>query len=700
MADVFVSYCRRDKPRVAPLVAAIEAMGWSVWWDPAMAAGEEFDGQINAELQLATAVLVIWTPDSVESRWVRGEARDAAERGVMVPARFDGATLPIDLRAFHTIDLDGLSQGARSSQVQELLHALGTVMTRSSTSRPMTALPGSGLPSVATGPDRGAIHALRLSGEPERTPEALKPAARISRGKGMLALALALALIALALGWLFRGDVLPPHQVSQSVAADAAPTQVKLDDRSIAVLPLVNASNDADQQFFSDGLSENLIDSLSRFDGLKVIGRISAFQFRHSKDDSATIGRKLGVAYLLNGSVQRDGGVVRISASLTKAADGSTLWSEHYDRPYKDLFTLQDEIAQAVADALRVKLLSPVAAAMQDDRPPSGNVEAYNAYLQGLKYWHDQDWTNAAGYMAQAVQLDPRYAMAWAQLSGSWSTAAVFGNESPVVAAEYMRKSRLAADKALQLAPALGPAHAARAYLQFYNFDYQSALAECRRALELAPEDGTVLNGCGFTLGGIGKLDEAIQLRNRLRAIEPLYHVNYFQYSKLLRATGRLDEADKSLRMAEGLSKPDPYMQLDAALLRGDANAAMSIATQVPDDRDLYLALAAQIGLDRAAADAALENILHDQPAAQSRSYRIAQVYALRRDADHAVQWLERAETQGILFLLTDPLILRMRDDPRFIAFCKKVGLPPPSESGALSIDQIRALPSSRQARP
>jgi TolB-like protein/DNA-binding winged helix-turn-helix (wHTH) protein len=198
--------------------------------------------------------------------------------------------------------------------------------------------------------------------------------------------------------------------------APVAATAVAAMDRSIAVLPLVNASNDPAQQFFSDGLSDNLIAALSRFDGLKVIGHMSSFQFRDSKDDARAIGTKLGVAYLVGGSVQRAGEVVRINASLTRVADGSTLWAEHYDRPYQDLFALQDEIAQSVARALQAKLLSPNEAVKQSDRPPSGNLEAYNAYLQGLKYWHDEDFRKAAEYMAKAVQLDPGYAVAWAHL--------------------------------------------------------------------------------------------------------------------------------------------------------------------------------------------------------------------------------------------------------------------------------------------
>jgi TolB-like protein len=515
-------------------------------------------------------------------------------------------------------------------------------------------------------------------------------------------LVIAAAFMAVAIGWFFRGLALPTQPLVQVAAKGASATKPlpKANERSIAVLPLVNASNDPDQQFFSDGLSENLIDSLTRYDGLKVIGRISAFQFRNSKDDSATIGRKLGVAYLLNGSVQRAVDVVRISVSLTRAADGSTLWADHYDRPYKDLFALQDEIALAVATALRVKLLSPGSAAQQGDRPPNGNLEAYGAYLRGLTYWHEENFPKAAEYMANAVQLDPDYAMAWALLSGSLSTVATFAGNPPEVAREQLRKARFAADKALQLAPGLGPAHAAHAYLQFYGFDHQGALAECRRAVQLSPDDGTVLNGCAYTLTGIGKLGEAIRLRASLLSIEPLYVINYLQYARLLMATGRLDEAERYLRTAERLPQTDTvwyhspaFFRMTAAMARSDADSAMTIATQAPaENRNLFTVLAAQVGPDRAAADAALAALLRNKAFTNSNSYSIAQVYALRGDAGPAMDWLERHSTPDLLFMLTDPLILRLRDDPRFIAFCRKTGLPPPSESEALSIDQIRAL--------
>ena len=546
----------------------------------------------------------------------------------------------------------------------------------------------------------------------ELTPEGVKLDVGTSGGKRMLAIAAVLVIV--ALGWFFRGQLFSKQRVAQAPAAvaasaqaDRASTQPTAEERSIAVLPLVNASKDPEQQFFSDGLSENLIDALSRFDGLKVIGRMSSFQFRDDKGDSAAIGAKLGATYLLSGSVQHAGELVRISASLIKATDGRTLWAEHYDRPYKDLFKLQDEITNAVAGALQAKLLSPEAAARQDDRPPSGNIEAYNAYLQGLTYWHNEDFRNAAKYMTRAVQLDPGYAMAWALLSGSWSTVAMFQNEPPAEASEHMRIARAAADKALQLAPELGPAEAARAYLKIYHFNHQGALTGCRRAVQLAPKDGTVLNGCGYVLAQVGKPGEAIPLRARLLSTEPLYTINYLLYAKLLMATGQLDEAEKYLRTADSLPLPNSYWRswiifsrMVDAMMRGDAKAAMDIAAEMPTkERALYTALAAQAGPDRTAADAALANALASNHKADAEPYMVAQIYALRGDAAHAMEWLQRASSGDLVFLPTDPLILNLRNDPGFIAFCKKVGLPPPNEVETLSFDQIRALPSNRQAR-
>ncbi len=530
-----------------------------------------------------------------------------------------------------------------------------------------------------------------------RTPDGIKVDAPAKGGRTMLAIVA--VLVAASLVWFFsRGGVAPAESAppaSTAVARGApAATAPSVPERSIAVLPLVNASSDPEQVFFSDGLSENLIDTLSRFDGMKVVGRISSFQFRDSRDDSATIGRKLGVAYLLNGSVQRSGSDVRVRVSLTRAADGSTLWAQHYDRPYQNLFGLQDDIAQAVADALRVKLLAPGAGTGMDDRPPGGNIAAYDAYLRGLKYWYDQEFPQAAEHMAEAVRIDPDYALAWARLSESLSTAVTFWPESSASDAQKLLKARQAGDAALRLAPALGAAHTAQASLAFYGFDFAAAERACQHAVPLAPEDGMVLNSCGYTLGGIGRIGEAMRLRERLLTIEPLYDVNHFEYAWLLLATGRLDDAEKYLRIGEGLSQPNALLRLVLALARGDTAAARAAALLAPEDRRaLFVALAAQLS-PGPAADAALAAAIATPAGVDLRALRIAQTYALRGDARNAVTWLRRTAAEGRLFLLADPLILRLRDDPLFIAFCREAGLGQPAGSEALGINRIRAMQS------
>ena len=206
------------------------------------------------------------------------------------------------------------------------------------------------------------------------------------------------------------------RMASTGAAAPVLAPGAQIPDKSIAVLPLTNESGEKDQQYFSDGLSEDLISALSQFAGLKVIGRNSSFQFRDSKLSSAAIGQALSVAHLLEGSVQRAGDVVRISATLVNAADGSTLWSQHYDRPYKDLFALQDDITQAVADALKAKLLDGGGAVVQNERPPSGNLEAWNAWSRGRFYdagINAADERTAIGFYEQATALAPSSSFAF-----------------------------------------------------------------------------------------------------------------------------------------------------------------------------------------------------------------------------------------------------------------------------------------------
>lgn len=461
---------------------------------------------------------------------------------------------------------------------------------------------------------------------------------------------------------------------------------------SIAVLPLANESGEASQQYFSDGISEDLITALSQFPGLKVIGRTSAFQFRDSKEDSRSIGAKLGVANVLEGSVRRSGDVVRVSAELINTADGSTQWSEHYDRAYTDLFALQDEITRAVAGALRAKLLPGEHAAAQSDRPPSGNLEAYNALLRGRFYdarSTEADTRRAIEQYTAATQLDPRYALAWSNLSSAWTGLGEQWLDGAVAQQAYAN-ARAAADEALVLAPDLAAAHSARGVLlRVADFDWRGSEAEYRRALELAPQVGSTKYSLANQLATIGQVEKAVELTREALATEPLRATWYEWLAMDLLGLNRLDEAEAAIRKAIELEPhAEGYYQTLTmiAIQRGDPQAALAVAQQEPPGnwRGIALAMARQIGGDRAAADAALKDLIDKQ--ANISAYQVAEVYAMRNDPDKTFQWLERAwgtRDPGITSLLNDPFILRYKGDPRFASFCRKVGLPVPGEAPA-----------------
>lgn len=492
-------------------------------------------------------------------------------------------------------------------------------------------------------------------------------------------------LLAIGGGLLWRMSKVPQNAAATDGAKPVATLSMAIPDRSIAVLPLIDESGDKDQQYFSDGLSEDLITALSQFAGLKVIGRNSSFQFRDSKLPSAALGQALGVAHLLEGSVRRAGDVVRVSATVVNAVDGSTLWSQHYDRPYKDLFALQDDITRSVADALRAKLLDGGGAVVQSDRPPSGSLDAWNAYSRGR--FHDvminpDDARVAIGFYEQALALDPRYARAYASLAVSWTTLGgtfLGGDELR----QAYAKARVAVEQALRLDPDVAVAHAARGLLlQWADFNWTGAEAEFRRAVELAPTDGLSRFSLGRMQGTLGHAEQAIAMLRQTIAIDPRNGGAWSWLGWELAAVGQLEEAEQAAHKAVAFVPGSPFIAAGLVIIqieRGETGAALISAQQIRPDiwRDIALTFALQGGDDHAAADAAVKSLI--EKSADGSAYQIAEVYGLRKDPDSMFTWLDRAwdtRDSGIGRLLTDPFILRYRNDPRFAAFCKKVGLP------------------------
>jgi TolB-like protein/Flp pilus assembly protein TadD len=463
-------------------------------------------------------------------------------------------------------------------------------------------------------------------------------------------------------------------------------------EKSIAVLPLVNSTGDPANEYFSDGMSEEFISSLSRLQELKVVGRTSSFQFKGKTDDSKTIGEKLGVYYLLEGSVRKSADRVRIAVALIKSGDGANVWSETFDRELKDIFAVQSEIAGAVAKQLKVALLGNNGQAAQlatAATPSNQNVEAYNALLQGNFYFNRrtaEDTRKAIGYYEEAIRLDPRYALAYAKLTpASLNLANTYaGSITTKEQQEAIAKARASANSALDLDLNLSEAHLAQgAVLRDIDFNFAAAEVELRRALELAPQNAVVTNGLANLISRLGRLDEAVALAQRAITLDPLRTTLYSNLALHLTALGRYDEAEAAVRKAIALQPQSAQNYTWLAIiqiLRGNSGAAVELAKQETDPfwRTYALALAQFANGERVEADAALKKLIDEN--ADASGSQIASVYALRKEPDKMFEWLEHAWTthdSGVTELLSTPFLRAYKDDPRFIAFAQKIGVMP-----------------------
>ena len=462
-------------------------------------------------------------------------------------------------------------------------------------------------------------------------------------------------------------------------------------EKSIAVLPFANTSGDAGNEYFSDGLAQELISSLSRLSDLKVIGRTSSFQFKGKGEDSRSIGDKLGVFYLLDGSVRKSAERVRIAVELVKAADGTNIWSESYDRELKDIFAVQTEIAGAVAAQLKVALLGNNAQAVQElpeSTPPNQNVEAYSALLQGRFYEARrtaEDQRKAIAYYEEAIRLDPKYALAYAHIARAKTRLLAVFTIAHGERANLVAEMRAAADTALALQPDLGVGHQARAaILQLIDLDVAAAEAEFLRAAELVPQESQTALSLGIVSASNGRLEEGVAYGTKATVFDPLNSTAYVYLARTLMALRRYDEAEAVLRKGIELQPQAAQSYCEYAIveiLRGNPAAALKLARQETDSfwRTFGLALAHTANGDKSEADAALESLIAEY--ADSGAYQIAMVYALRKDPDKVFEWLDHG------FVTRDPGVTTVRygafldaysADPRFAAFCKKLGLPPP----------------------
>lgn len=471
------------------------------------------------------------------------------------------------------------------------------------------------------------------------------------------------------------------------LASEKSPERAKLlvEDSSERLVEALKAKRD-DSLYFNDGLSSQLIDGLSEFAGVAVTSPESSFQFRDSRELGRVIGKKLGATHVLQGSAQRKGDDVLVDASLVLVSDGSTVWFEHYQRPYKDLFKLQDDIAAAIGSALKVSRL-PAPQGNQDARPVSGNLAAYDALLRGDALYAQRDGDGSRQAIAaysRAVALDPDYAQAHARLAlARIQLATRFPSEAGDVREEG-EKARRDAAMALRLAPDSAASHAANAaWMAGVALDQAGAMHETKRALELSPRDPGLLHSLAIQQTAFGQLEDAAGNLRRVLALNPLSSAVLYNLGGVYLGKNDFSEAEYALGQALAL-RPDSSVvrafQSIAVFQQNRTDEAIKLAESEPDPlwRTYALAMAYWAKGDRERSEVELQALIRDN--ANNAATQIAGIYAQRDDEASMFHWLDVARTSGdpgIVEIRYMPFVSRYSSDPRFIALARELDLMP-----------------------
>jgi serine/threonine-protein kinase len=454
---------------------------------------------------------------------------------------------------------------------------------------------------------------------------------------------------------------------------------------SIAVLPFSDLSEKHDQEYFADGVAEEILNALAQVQGLKVIGRTSSFSFKGKGEDLKSIGQKLEVAHILEGSLRKDGDQLRITTQLIRVADGSDIWSQTYDRKLAGIFKLQEEIARTVVGALRLKLLGG-AEISPGLRTTSSQV--YDLFLLGreqARIPRPSSGDRAIEAFEKAVAIDPGFAPAWAQLAlAHFKLVDSFG-----AAPEGLRAKAMAeAERAVALAPELAQAHAARARLRYFlQLDVAGALADIDRALAVSPNDpdSLAIKAQFIFPNGGPALSEGLSLLRRATELDPLNAEAWTQRGQVLVWSGDYAAAAQALAQVESIapgSTSAVYVDVMLHILEGRPAVALekARATEVAWVRLTGVALAEHdLGHERESKAALDELISIDNPEATA-AYQIAQVHARRGAREAALDWLERAyklRDTGVSNLKADPFLAGLHGEPRFKALIRKMNLPP-----------------------
>jgi len=469
-----------------------------------------------------------------------------------------------------------------------------------------------------------------------------------------------------------------PEKAGEPTTPGALPSaaDTKVSDQSIAVLPFVNMSDDKSNEFFSDGISEELLNLLAKIPALQVAARTSSFSFKGKDVEIPEIARQLHVAHVLEGSVRKAGNAVRITAQLIHAADGYHVWSQTWDRKLDDIFAIQDEIAADVVKQLKVTLLGAAPTVRKTD------PQAYALYLQAVQLGRQQTLESlkqSDALLQQTLAIDARYAPAWTELSRNLvheTSAGALSND------EGYRKAREAVDKALEIDPDYARAHAWTGWITMGAGDLTDAARHFNRALALDPADLTILGNATVLLSSLGRLKEATALQEVLLARDPVNVVTLYNLGYFYVMGRRLDEAIAMLRTTLSLSpgRDAAHYQLGVALLfKGQPEAALA---EMKQENESW----GQIGLPmvyhalgrKSESDAAMAALIKAQE--KDAPYNIAYVHAFCGDADGAFEWLDKAvqyTDPGLSFVASDNLFENIHKDPRWLPFLRKIGKAP-----------------------
>jgi TolB-like protein/Tfp pilus assembly protein PilF len=633
--DVFVSYASQDAAVANLIVENLEQHGLKCWIAPRdVKPGAQYADAIVRAINEADAVVLVMSGSAVASPHVGKEIeRGSSKRKPIIAFRIDGALLNNALEYFLSesqwIDVPALGMPAALTKLAEAVGHVSTVT-----------------PQVATPVRSGGV-----------TKRAVIVAAAVI---GVSA--------AVATGVRFW---------QQSRGGGQSPAVAVISDKSIAVLPFTDMSEKRDQEYFADGMAEEIIDLLVKIPGLKVISRTSSFQFKGKTEDLHSIGTQLGVAYVLQGSVRKSGDRLRVTAQLLNSRDGAHVWSETYDRDLSDVLKMQDEIAIALVRALQIEVSADIVS-----RPVLRNAEAYTLYLQGrhaIDRFDQPGAEQAITDFERVLELDPSFAPAELGLGSAYFDLGLNGFMPPAIAFE---KARQAGERALTLDPNLAMAHAQLGEIhRVYDWDWPAAEREIKQGLALAPADGDILFFAASLSLSMGRWDEALKQVNAALAQDPLNQPTYFSLSLIQERRGRLAEAEAAARRALEIAPTAPFGHyfLGSMLLdRSQPDAALAeFSKETVEGARLGGSAMAYFALgSKADSDAALAQLIKGQA---QREFVIARVYGFRGEPDEAFKWLELAYAQkasALSIVKGDPAFKKIEGDPRYKAFLKKMNLP------------------------